>query len=42
MKLEITEDAARKLGRYVYAYIDPRDGAVFYVGKGVGTRSCTS
>lgn len=25
---------ARKLGHYVYLYIDPSDGKVFYVGKG--------
>jgi len=27
-----------KLGRYVYALRDPRDGKVFYVGQGVGNR----
>ncbi len=37
--LEITPDIANELGFYVYAYIDPRDESVFYVGKGVGTRA---
>jgi uncharacterized protein len=27
------------LGHYVYAYIDPRNGEVFYIGKGVGARA---
>ncbi len=27
-----------KIGYYVYLLIDPRDGATFYVGKGVGDR----
>jgi hypothetical protein len=31
-------DVARKLGYYVYAYIDPFDGKIFYVGKGKGRR----
>jgi hypothetical protein len=26
--------AIEKLGFYVYAYVDPRDGTIFYVGKG--------
>lgn len=30
--------AAKKIGYYVYALRDPRDGVVFYVGKGVGNR----
>lgn len=29
---------AEKLGYYVYLYIDPRDGKVFYVGKGKDDR----
>ena len=39
MQLEITPDAANALGFYVYAYIDPRDESVFYIGKGVGARA---
>lgn len=39
MQLEITPDTANALGFYVYAYIDPRDNTVFYIGKGVGTRA---
>ena len=27
-----------KLSHYVYCLIDPRDGNIFYVGKGVGNR----
>lgn len=30
---------ARKLGFYVYLYVDPRDDAAFYVGKGKGGRA---
>lgn len=29
---------AEKLGHYVYLYIDPRDGKVFYIGKGKDER----
>ncbi len=39
MKLEITADVAQILGFYVYAYIDPRDESIFYIGKGVGARA---
>lgn len=31
-------EVARRLGHYVYLYVDPRDNQVFYVGKGVGER----
>lgn len=36
--LIITDDVSELLGHYVYALRDPRDGAIFYVGKGVGGR----
>ena len=29
---------AEQLGWYVYLYRDPRDGTIFYVGKGQGNR----
>jgi|SRR6185436_5335034 len=32
------DDACRSWGFYVYELIDPRDGSVFYVGKGKGNR----
>jgi len=31
--------AARKLGYYVYVYVNPLDGKIFYVGKGKGSRA---
>lgn len=37
--LHITPDIANSLGFYVYAYIDPRDESIFYIGKGVGSRA---
>ena len=39
VKAAITPDVANALGVYVYAYIDPRDESVFYIGKGVGARA---
>ena len=39
LTVAITPDIANALGFYVYAYIDPRDKSVFYVGKGVGERA---
>lgn len=32
----IPADVARKLGYYVYAYVNPLDSTIFYVGKGKG------
>jgi hypothetical protein len=34
----IPPDVARKLGYYVYAYVNPIDDRIFYVGKGKGQR----
>ena len=36
--IPIPLEAQAKLGAYVYALKDPRDGSVFYVGKGRGNR----
>lgn len=35
----IAPAVARKLGHYVYLYVNPRDNSVFYVGKGKGGRA---
>jgi hypothetical protein len=35
----IAPAVARKLGYYVYLYVDPTDGSVFYVGKGKNGRA---
>lgn len=37
--MHITPDIANMLGFYVYAYVDPRDESIFYIGKGIGTRA---
>lgn len=34
----VPPEAARAMGVYVYALVDPRDQGVFYVGKGRGSR----
>lgn len=38
IKNEFTSEAIEKLRWYVYKLIDPRNGEVFYVGKGKGNR----
>jgi len=35
---EFPQSVVERLGYYVYVLRDPRDGAVFYVGKGTGNR----
>jgi hypothetical protein len=37
--LSIPLEVTRRLGFYVYLYLDPRDGRPFYVGKGQGERA---
>ncbi|HYL45891.1 MAG TPA: hypothetical protein VEU52_02595 [Candidatus Limnocylindrales bacterium] len=34
----IPSDVVRRLGYYVYAYVNPLNGQIFYVGKGKGRR----
>ena len=38
IKYEITSEVAKILKSYVYVYIDPRKGKLFYIGKGTGNR----
>jgi hypothetical protein len=38
-RLRIRPQVAVNLGYYVYAYVDPRDLKIFYVGKGCGARA---
>jgi hypothetical protein len=38
-RLRIRPEVAAKLVYYVYAYVDPRDSGIFYVGKGCGARA---
>jgi len=35
---KFSSKASERLGHYVYMYVDPRDDAVFYVGKGTKNR----
>lgn len=35
----LPQSVAAKMGYYVYLYLDPRDGRIFYVGKGKGARA---
>jgi uncharacterized protein len=35
----IPPEVAHRLGYYVYLYVDPRDGSIFYVGKGQRERA---
>ena len=35
----IAPAVARKLGYYVYLYVNPIDESIFYVGKGKGGRA---
>lgn len=36
--VSIPSEVEDKLGYYVYRLVDPRNGATFYVGKGIGSR----
>jgi len=38
-RVRIPPEVARKIGFYVYLYIDPRNDQPFYVGKGQGSRA---
>lgn len=36
--MQITDEIAETLKSYVYIYTDPRNGEIFYIGKGKGNR----
>jgi hypothetical protein len=36
---QLPPSVVERLGHYVYLYIDPSDGSVFYIGKGQGSRA---
>lgn len=36
--MKFSDDVIAALGYYVYCLVDPRDGKVFYIGKGTGNR----
>ena len=38
LQVDITPEVSKALANYVYKLIDPRDGKVFYIGKGRGDR----
>lgn len=39
--MHLSSKVTERLGHYVYLYVDPRDEAIFYVGKGSGGRCLT-
>ena len=39
LSIKVAKHIAPKLGYYVYIYVNPIDGSVFYVGKGKGPRA---